>query len=184
MNPWLIILIIIILLIVIYFIITFNSLTKLNHQCEEAFATMDVYLKKRWDLIPNIVGTVKGYTKHEKETLESLTKLRNLTYDNMSNEEKINANKKISDNLVRLIALSENYPELKSNTNFLSLQDSLTSVENDIAQSRKYFNATIRDYNNKVSLIPSNIVAKICGFKKKSMFEIDNKEKENVDIKF
>ena len=166
--------IIIILICLLYFIIVYNKLIKLNNTVNESFATMDVYLKKRWDLIPNLVNVVKGYAKHEKDTLEEIIKLRNNIYDNMSTEEKINKNKLINQSINKIMALAENYPELKANENFLQLSKDLTSIEDEIAQSRKYY--------NKVEMIPSNIIAKIAGYKSKPMFSIENEERQNIQV--
>ena len=169
-------------LVLVYFFLVYNKFVKLSNDIKEAFATMDVYLKKRWDLIPNIVETVKGYAKHEADTLESVIKLRGSNYDNMSNEEKIDNNLKLNDNIVKIMALAEAYPDLKADKHFLDLQKSLASVEDEIAQSRKYYNAVVRIYNNKVEMIPSNIVASILGYKTKTMFEAKDDERENVRI--
>ena len=186
-----IILVIIAIISLIYFLVTYNSLIKLNNKVKEAFSTMDVYLKKRWDLIPNIVETVKGYAKHEKETYEEIVNLRNNNYEDMSNEDKIKANQKINSSITKLMALAEAYPELKASDNFLSLSDDLNQIEDEIAQSRKYYNAVVRLYNNKVEMIPSNIVAKmfasnivasITGYKTKLMFEARSEERENVKV--
>lgn len=174
--------IIIILICLLYFIIVYNKLIKLNNIVNESFATMDVYLKKRWDLIPNLVNVVKGYAKHEKDTLEEIIKLRNNIYDNMSTEEKINKNKLINQSINKIMALAENYPELKANENFLQLSKDLTSIEDEIAQSRKYYNAVVKNYNNKVEMIPSNIIAKIDGYKSKPMFSIENEERQNIQV--
>ena len=143
---------------------------------------MDVYLKKRWDLIPSLVETVKGYAKHEKETLEEVIKMRSGDYDIMSNEEKIRANTKITGGISRIMALAESYPNLKANENFANLAKELTKTEDEIAQSRKYYNATVRLFNNKVEMFPSNIIAKIFGYKTKSMFEASEKEKDSVKV--
>lgn len=174
--------IIIILICLLYFIIVYNKLIKLNNTVNESFATMDVYLKKRWDLIPNLVNVVKGYAKHEKDTLEEIIKLRNNIYDNLSTEEKINKNKLINQSINKIMALAENYPELKANENFLQLSKDLTSIEDEIAQSRKYYNAVVKNYNNKVEMIPSNIIAKIAGYKSKPMFSIENEERQNIQV--
>lgn len=176
--------IIVIVLVALYVFSTYNGLIRAKNLVKEAFSTMDVYLKKRWDLIPNIVETVKGYAKHEKETLEGLTSLRAGSYDNMSAEEKINVNKQLSQGLSKIIAVAENYPELKANENFIGLTQELSKVEGEIANSRKYYNGTVRNYNNKVQVIPSNIVAKLFGFKEEKMFETDEKERENVKVDF
>ena len=172
----------IILLILLYLFFTFNSFIKLENKVNETFATMDVYLKKRWDLIPNLVETVKGYAKHEKETLEEVIELRNMNYDNMSVDEKINTNNKINSGILKVIALAENYPNLKANDSFIDLSKQLSKVEDEIANSRKYFNGTVRDFNNKVEMFPNNIIAKILGYKVKKMFEANEDEKENIKV--
>ena len=167
-----------------YFVLTYNKLVKLNNDTKEAFSTMDVYLKKRWDLIPNIVETVKGYAKHEEETLEEVTKIRSSvnSYDNLSDNEKIKANEEMQNSINKIMLLAESYPELKADENFLDLQKQLSSVEDEIAQSRKYYNAVVREYNNKVEMVPSNIIAGICGYRVKDMFEAKEAERENVKV--
>ncbi len=172
----------IICLILIYIFIVRNGIVKLNNNVKEAFATMDVYLKKRWDLIPNLVETVKGYAKHEKTTLEEIIKLRNLVYDDMSDSEKLRTNTTVTSEISKLMALAESYPELKANENFLNLSKELAQIEEDIANSRKYFNGTVREFNNKVEMFPSNIIAKIFGYKSKEMFTAKEEEKENIKI--
>lgn len=180
---WIIIAVVVVLLL-IYMMNTYNALVRLKNTVREAFSTMDVYLKKRWDLIPNLVETVKGYAKHEKETLEGVINLRNGAYDNMSTEEKIEANQELSRGIVKIMALAENYPDLKANDNFKDLQGQLTKVEEDIANSRKYYNAVVRNFNNKVQMFPSNIIANLFHFKSEKMFEIVETERENVQVKF
>ena len=170
------------LLILVYLFIVFNKFIKLNNKVNEAFATMDVYLKKRWDLIPNLVETVKGYAKHEKETLEEVIKLRSGDYDTMSNEDKLNTNEKISNSISKIMVLAESYPNLKANENFANLAKELTKTENEIAQSRKYYNATVRLFNNKVEMFPSNLIANIFGYKTKKMFEANSNERDNVKV--
>lgn len=172
----------IVLLILIYLFITFNSFIKLENKVNETFATMDVYLKKRWDLIPNLVETVKGYAKHEKETLEEVIKIRSGDYDSFSSDEKLNTNEKISKGLAKIMVLAESYPNLKANENFINLSKELVNVENEIAQSRKYYNAVVRLFNNKVEMIPSNAVAKIFGYKSKKMFEASKDERNNIKV--
>ena len=179
---WLYIIIAIVVILIIAFLVSYNGFVKENNKVKEAFATMDVYLKKRWDLIPNIVETVKGYAKHEKETLEEVIKLRNGAYDNMSDDEKIKANEKLSSGISKIMALAEAYPELKANENFKDLSNQLVKVEDEIANSRKYYNATVRDFNNKVEMFPSNIVAKLLGYKSKNMFEANEEERQNVKV--
>ena len=145
---------------------------------------MDVYLKKRWDLIPNLVETVKGYASHEKDTLKEIVELRNSSYDNMSDDEKIKKNEQISNGITKIMALAEAYPELKANENFRDLSNQLTKVEEDIANSRKYYNGVVRMFNNKVEMFPSNIFANLFGFKSKAMFEASANERENVKVQF
>lgn len=144
---------------------------------------MDVYLKKRWDLIPNIVETIKGYVKHEQETLEEVTNLRNNSYDKMNADDKIAVNNKMSQEISKLMAIVESYPDLKASENFKDLSNQLTKVEEDIANARKYYNGTVRNFNDKVQMFPSNIIAKILGYKTKNMFEVSENERENINIK-
>ena len=179
---WIYIIIAIIVLIVIYALAIYNSFVQLNNKVKEAFSTMDVYLKKRWDLIPNIVETVKGYAKHEKDTLKEVVELRNSTYDKMSDEEKIKTNEQLSSGINKIMALAEAYPDLKANENFKDLSKQLTKVEDDIANSRKYYNGVVRIYNNKVEMFPSNIFAGLFGYKSKAMFEASANERENVKV--
>lgn len=144
---------------------------------------MDVYLKKRWDLIPNIVETIKGYVKHEQETLEEVINLRNNSYDKMNADDKIAVNNKMSQEISKLMAIVESYPDLKASENFKDLSNQLTKVEEDIANARKYYNGTVRNFNDKVQMFPSNIIAKILGYKTKNMFEVSENERENINIK-
>ena len=176
------IIIILVLIILVYGFIVYNSLIKLDNKVNEAFATMDVYLKKRWDLIPNLVETVKGYSKHEKDTLEQILKIRNNVYDNISNDNKIKTNEALTNNIARIMLLAESYPELKANEHFLELSKELTNVENEIAQARKYYNAVVRLFNNKVEMFPSNLIAGIIGYKPKLMFEVTSSERSNVKV--
>ena len=180
---WIYIIIVIVILIIIYTFILYNNFIKLNNDVKEAFSTMDVYLKKRWDLIPNIIETVKAYTKYEKDTLKEIIELRNNIYDKMTNDEKIKTNEQLSNNVGKIIALSENYPELKANENFKNLSNQLAKIEEDIANSRKYYNGIVKIYNNKVEMFPSNIFAKIFGYHSKAMFEANTTERENIKIK-
>lgn len=172
----------IIALLLVYVLASYNSLVNLRNRVQEAFATMDVYMKKRWDLIPNIVETVKGYATHEKETLESIVNLRSNDYDKMAQDDKIAADGQIMGALSKLMALAESYPDLKANQNFMQLSTELSKVEEDIANSRKYYNAVVRNYNNAVQMFPSNIVSAVFGFKEMTMFE--TADRENVKVQF
>lgn len=179
---WLWIILAVIILIIIYAFILYNNFISLDNKVKEAFSTMDVYLKKRWDLIPNLVETVKGYAKYEEETLTRVTKLRNTVYNEMTNDEKIINNEELSSDVSKIMALKEAYPELKANENFIDLSNKLTKIEDDIANARKYYNGTIRIYNNKVQMFPNNIFAKIFGYKTKRMFEASLEDKQNIKI--
>ncbi len=172
----------IILIILIYAFVVYNGFIKLNNKVKEAFSTMDVYLKKRWDLIPNLVETVKGYAKHEANTLKEVVELRGNTYDSLSQDEKLNTSENLRNGINKIMALAEAYPELKANENFKDLSSQLTKNEEDIANSRKYYNATVRMFNDKVEMFPSNIFAGLFGFKSKKMFEADEAERKNVEV--
>ena len=172
----------IIVSLIIYILVTYNNLIKLNHIVKEAFSTMDVYLKKRWDLIPNLVEVVKGYAKHEKDVLNQITTLRTNNYQNMSIDKKINVNEQLTQGLSKVIAISENYPDLKASQNFLELSRDLTKIEDEIANSRKYYNGSVRIFNTKVQVFPNNIIAKLFNFKEANMFEANSNEKSNVKV--
>ncbi len=172
----------IVVLILLYVLITHNSLIRHGNVVREAFATMDVYLKKRWDLIPNIVATVKAHAAYEKETLERITVLRSKAYESLSQGDKITTNEKLSGNISRLMLTAESYPVLKSDKSFLELSRQLASAEEDIANSRKYYNAVVKNYNNKVEMFPGNLIAGLFGYKTKRMFESSSAERENVEV--
>jgi len=180
----LIIVIFFVVLLILWVIITYNGFIKLKNRCEEGFSTMDVFLKKRFDLIPNLVATVKGYAKHETETLEKVIAARNSGSRN-SMEEKIQDENQISNALRQIFALSESYPDLKADANFKELQAQLTKIEEDIANSRKYYNAVVVMFNTKCEMFPSNIIASIFHFTKKPLFSVDDEsERENVKVEF
>ncbi len=162
----------------------YNRLITLRNLKDEAFATMDVYMKKRYDLIPNLVETVKGYASHEKETFERVVAARSAAMGAQNLEERAQGENMLTGTLKSLFALAENYPELKANTNFMDLQQQLQKVEEDIAQSRKYYNAVVKDYNTRTELFPSSILASMFGFTKGQYFEIETGERENVRVSF
>lgn len=180
----LIFLIILILVLGLFFVSTKNGLIQSRNTVEEAFSTMDVYLKQRWDLVPNLVSTVKGYASHEESVLKEITELRNTTYSSLNPEQKINENNKLSSNLNKLLAISENYPELKASENFNSLQAQLTKIEGDIANARKYYNGAVKQYNNKVEMFPSSIIANMLNYQKREMFIANEGDRENVKVEF
>ena len=182
MKYFFIALVIIVVLCVAYYISTFNTFVKLQNQIDEAFSTMDVYLAKRADLIPNLVATVKGYAKHEAETLENVVQLRNSAH---SSSEKIAAETEISNAVRNIFALAEQYPDLKANTNFLNLQNQLSAIEDDVATSRRYYNGVVRQYNTKLETFPSSIVANVKGLVREALFEVaDASKRESVKVEF
>ena len=172
----------VVIVISVFVFTTYNSLVNLRNNVNEAFSTMDVYLKKRWDLIPNIVKTVKGYAEHETNTLKEVVEARNSAYNNMNTNDKVDINNKMSREVSRLMLLGEAYPELKANANFQELAKQLTKIEDEIANSRKYYNGTVRLMNNKIEMFPSNIVASILGFKTYKMFEANEEDRKNVKV--
>ena len=180
-----IIVIVIVALIAIYVGTTYNGLVKLRNITEEAFSTMDVYLKKRWDLIPNIVESVKGYAKHEAETLQKVISARNMRYQDMSEDEKMQANAELSRGLAAINVLAEQYPDLKANENFLDLNRQLQKTEEDIANARKYYNAAVRKLNDKIEMFQSSIIAGMFNFKKREMFVVDDEgQREAAKVQF
>lgn len=172
--------------IVLFFWAGYNGLVRKRNEVEEGFSTMDVYLQKRYDLIPNLVGTVKGYAKHESETLEKVIQARNMAMQaKPGSVEQADAENVLTGTLKSLFALTENYPTLQANTNFMDLQNQLKVIEQDIASSRKYYNAVVREYNTKIQVFPTNILARMFKFEKKPMFEIDDKEqRKNPKVEF
>ena len=180
-----IIIAVVVVILAFWLISAYNNFVKMKNKIEEAFATMDVYLKKRWDLVPNLVNTVKGYAEHEKSTFDAITKLRSKSYDSMSANEKVETNQALGGMLGTLIATAEAYPELKANQNFLELQKNLNELENDIADSRKYYNGCVRQMNTAVESFPSNIIAGMFHFEKYRMYEVDEaSERQNVVVDF
>lgn len=182
MNP-LIIVAVVVVLLVVFVISVYNSLVGLRNKVKEAFATMDVYLKQRFDLIPNLVETVKGYAKHESETLEKVTQMRVGAEGGI--DARVEGEKKISEAIRQIMVVAENYPDLKASENFRELQTQLASVETDIANARRYYNGSVREYNNKCQMVPYNIIANSFGFKEMPMFEVESaSERQNVQVKF
>lgn len=172
-------------LLAFYAIAIYNKLVKLKNLVAEAWSGIDVQLKKRYDLIPNLVETVKGYAAHEKETLENVTKARTAAQQATTVEGQQVAEKNLNTALMNLIAVAERYPDLKANTNFLELQATLQTVEGDIEKARRYYNGNVREQNTPIESFPSNIVANLFGFVKSVFFELDNPaEKQNPQVKF
>ena len=175
---------IIILIPFVYIIVVFNKLTKLLNSVKEKWSQVDVLLKQRADLIPNIVETVKGYSTHEKNTLTNITKARNQFVNATTKEDEINANKNLDSAVSRLLVLQEDYPELKADTNFMGLQHNLSEIEDNISIARVEYNSAVLKYRNKLEMFPSNLIASIFNFKPELFFEIDDNEKKNVKINF
>ena len=170
----LIVVAVIVVILILWFIGAYNGFVKLKNKVEEAFATMDVYMKKRFDLIPNLVETVKGYAAHESSTLQNVVEARNMTQSAKNVEERLANENALSGTLKSLFAVAENYPDLKANQNFMDLQGQLKKIEEDIANSRKYYNATVREFNTKTESFPSNIIAGMFHFERNPMFEVDD----------
>lgn len=183
--PFFVILIIIFAAIFFYFVSIYNSLVKLRNQVKNAWSQIDVQLKRRHDLIPNLIETVKGYMHHERETLESITNARSHAMSAGTVAEKVSAENELSGALGKFNLVVENYPDLKANQNFLALQEELTSTENKISFSRQNYNDQVLFYNNKIEMFPSNIIAGMFNFAKEVFFEIENKaEKEVPKVSF
>jgi LemA protein len=164
----------IVVILIITFIAIYNSLVRLRNQVKNAWAQIDVQLKRRYDLIPNLMETVKGYMKHERETLEAVTNARNLAQQAASSGvgARSKAEGELSSALSKLLAVVENYPDLKANQNFLALQEELTSTENKISFSRQFYNDSVLNFNNKTQMFPSNIIAGMTGFRAEEFFEV------------
>lgn len=176
--------IIILIILGLLFVIIYNDLIKQRNRVENAWAQIDVQLKRRYDLIPNLVETVKGYAKHEKTLLEDITKARAAVMSANSISETAEASNYLSSTLKSLFAVAENYPELKANQNFMQLQKDLMETENKIAYSRQFYNDTVMKYNISIQTIPKNIVASLMGFTKKDLFETPQAERETPKVKF
>lgn len=180
----------IIALLILWVIGAYNGLVTLKNRVDEAWSDIDVQLKRRYDLIPNLVETVKGYAKHEQETLNQVIQARNLamqTHDakGASMEEKLRAENQLSSTLKSIFALSEAYPDLKANQNFAQLQDELSDTENKIQAARRFYNGNVREFNTKIETFPSNLIANIFTFAKRSFFEIEEAaQRQNVNVKF
>ena len=174
-----------IVLLAFYAIGIYNKLVKLKNLVAEAWSGIDVQLKKRYDLIPNLVETVKGYAAHEKETLENVTRARTAAQQASTVEGQQAAENQLNRALVNLMAVAERYPELKANTNFLELQNTLSAVEGDIEKSRRYYNGNVREQNTLIESFPSNIIANMFGFVKSAFFELENPaQRETPSVKF
>ncbi|HEX4821575.1 MAG TPA: LemA family protein [Acidimicrobiales bacterium] len=180
----LIVILIVVALIVIFFILTFNGLVRLRNRVDNAWAQIDVQLKRRYDLIPNLVETVKGYAAHERQTLEAVIQARNMAMSAQGPAQQAQAENMISGALKSLFALSEAYPDLKANQNFLNLQEELTGTEGRIAYARQFYNDTVQRYNTKIQTFPSVIIAGMMHFTAREYFEVEETDREPVRVSF
>lgn len=180
-QPWHIALVIA-AVVLIWGIVTFNSFVNLQQRIKQASGSIDVYLKQRFDLIPNLIETVKGYAKHEKEVLSAITKLRT-DYDNR-NENDIKESQALNERYSNILALVEGYPELKASESFLNLQKVLSKIESQLQAARRIYNMEVTEYNTKRLKVPSNIIAATFGFKEAELFEATEVERENLNTKF
>lgn len=181
----LIVVIALVAIVLLYGVSVYNKLVKFRNLVQEAWSSIDVMLKKRYDLIPNLVETVKGYATHERETLDSVTQARTMAKNAGSVQEKEAAEKNLNQAMLNLFAVAEQYPDLKANTNFQQLQNELSSLESDIEKSRRYYNGTARENNTLVESFPSNIIANMYKFEKAPFFELQNTaEREVPSVKF
>jgi len=184
MNFWIILIIAIVVIVALYVISTYNSLVSLKNKVEDQASQIDVELKRRFDLIPNLIETVKGYTKHEKETLESVVNARNkyVSADNLGDQ--LEADGELTSAISKLFALTESYPDLKANENFMNLQTELSEIEEKIVYARQFYNDSVLMLNNKIEMFPSNVIANMFKFTKKDFFEATKEERQNVKVKF
>ena len=182
MALWIIL--IVVAVIVLYVISTYNGLVVLRNKVKDQWSQIDVQLKRRADLIPNLVETVKGYAAHEKDTLEAVVSARNKAVSATTPEAEMQANGELSQALGRLFALTEAYPDLKANTNFVDLQNQLKETEDKISYSRQFYNDTVLKYQNKKESFPSNIIAGMFGFKTFKFFEAEEQDRKVPEVKF
>lgn len=184
MTTLLIILAAVVVLIVIYVTASYNGLVNKRNKVANSWSQIDVQLKRRFDLIPNLVETVKGYAAHEKDTYESVIRARNSYMSASSHQDAIKANNDLSKSLSRLMVLAESYPDLKANTNFQELMKELTKTEDKIAFARQFYNDVVMDYNNKIQMFPTNILANSFNFVQEPFFTIDENETKAPEVKF
>lgn len=178
------ILLIVVVAIGLWIVVVYNGLIRLRNRTDEAWSDIDVQLKRRYDLIPNLINAVKGYATHEKELFEKITQARTVAMGAQTPAEKEGAENMLSGTLKSLFAVAENYPDLKANQNFLELQRELSDTENKIQASRRFYNGNVRDFNTKIEVFPNNIIAGMLNFAKREFFEAEDGEKENVKVGF
>jgi LemA protein len=181
MLTW--ILVAIVVIVALYLIFTYNSLIRSRNRVQEAESDIDVQLKRRYELIPNLIETVKGYAKHEKELFEKVTAERSKLITG-SMDQKLDASNQLTETLKSLFAVAENYPDLKANQNFLQLQNDLTDTQDKIMASQRFYNGNVRDFNTKLQVFPTNLYARMMGFVEFKFFEAGEAEKQNINVKF
>ena len=184
MMTVLIIIAVVVVAILLFVVSTYNGLVGLRNKVRDQFSQIDVQLKKRSDLVPNLVETVKGYSKHESETLEKVIQARNTYLSAGTPDEKMKSSGELSQAIGKLFALAESYPDLKANTNFLDLQTQLKEIEDKISYARQFYNDAVLMFNNKIEMFPSNIIAGMFHFTKETFFEASEEERKNVEVKF
>ncbi len=179
------IILIVVAVVVLWVIFSFNGLISRKNRVAEAWSDIEVQLKRRYDLIPNLVETVKGYASHEKTVLEDVTNARTAAMSTEDPKAKLQAENQLSSTLKSLFAVAENYPQLKANENFSKLQDELTDTEDKIQAARRFYNGNVRDYNTAIEVFPKNVIAGAFGFTHKELFDVDSDvEKQPVQVKF
>lgn len=184
MNIWLIIIIAIVVLLIIWVVSAYNSLVVLRNKVKDQWAQIDTVLKRRFDLIPNLVETVKGYAKHESETLENVIQARNTYVSASTPENQMKADGELTKAISKLFALSESYPDLKANVNFMNLQNELKETEDKIQYARQFYNDIVLKYNNACEVFPTVIIAGLFKFEKSAYFKAEEEEKQNVKVEF
>ena len=186
MTGWIIggVIIVVVIAVFAFVIKTYNELVRLRNKVKNAFAQIDTQLQRRFDLIPNLVETVKGFATHEKELLENVTASRNGYAHASSNGEKMAMNNQLTSSLRSLFAVVENYPDLKANTNFLKLQDELSETEDKITYSRQFYNDAVTIYNNKIQMFPGNIIAGMFSFREEELFNTEDEAKAAPKVQF
>ncbi len=184
MNTTLLIVLAVIVFLGGFFVILYNRLIKQRNKVDESWSDIDVQLKRRYDLVPNLVSTIKGYAKHEKGVFEEVTKARAAAIKAEGPAEESRAEGALTNALKSLFAVAENYPDLKADKNFLDLQEKLAMLEEEIQKSRRYYNGNVRDFNTKIQVFPNNLFAGMLGFSKYEFFQAEEGEKENVKVDF
>src|SRR3989339_352522 len=174
----------IVVIVAFWFVAVYNGLIRLKNRTDEAFSDIDVQLKRRHDLIPNLVETVKGYATHERELFENVTKARANAISAQGVADKSKAENMLTETLKSIFAVAENYPDLKASQNFLQLQDELSDTENKIQAARRFYNGNVRDFNIQLEVFPNNMIAGVLSFKKFEFFEAGEAERENISVKF